>query len=451
MPGLPLSPGLHSHGKWCIISSDFYEIQTVIHDKGPESPFFPAADAAWGTMNYKTRIKNLFGRNIGRKAWDSMPMGKKKVLFVATVVKTHIMQFHIPYLRMFQEMGWETAVAARNDYEDPAECRIPYCDTYFDIPFERTPWKAGNIQAFRMLKKVIEEGQFDIIHCHTPVGALLARMAALKARKQGTKVIYTAHGLHFFRGAPLMNWLLYYPVEWVLAFVTDVLITINQEDYARARKHLHAKRVEYVPGVGIQTDTFRCDPEKRKNKRRELGFVDEDFLILTVAEMTRNKNHITILKALSLLKEEPEFQRMHYLICGRGEMWGRLEADARELGVAEHVHFLGYRSDAPELYGTCDLFAFMPYREGLPVALMEAMSGALPIVCTKIRGNTDLIDDGVCGVFCEYSPEALARQILELYRDPQRREELGRNAALRVQAYDMRNVHDVMKNIYLSL
>ena len=354
----------------------------------------------------------------GKTPRGSMVMGKKKVLFVATVVKTHIMQFHIPYLRMFQQMGWETAVASRNDYEDPQDCRIPCCDAYYDIPFERMPWKPGNLRAYRMLKQVIDQGNYDLIHCHTPVGALIARLAARKARKKGTKVIYTAHGLHFFKGAPLANWLLYYPVEWTLAFVTDVLITINREDYERARKHLHAKRVEFVPGVGIDTEKFQSDPPARQRKRRELGFGDEDFLILTVAEMTRNKNHTTVPKAL---------------------------------GIGEHVHFLGYRTDAPELYGCSDLFAFMPYREGLPVALMEAMSSGLPIVCTKIRGNTDLIDDGVCGVFCENSPEALARQLLELYRDPERREKLGRNAARKVLAYDERNVHEVMKKIYLSL
>lgn len=376
---------------------------------------------------------------------------KKKVLFVATVVKTHMMQFHIPYLRMFQEMGWETAVAARNDYEDPADCRIPYCDTYYDIPFERTPWKSQNWKAYRMLKRIIGEGNFDLIHCHTPVGALIARLAALGVRKKGTKVIYTAHGFHFFQGAPLVNWLCFYPVEWVLSFVTDVLITINKEDYARAQKHLHAKRLEYVPGVGIDTGKFRENRDSRQDKRRELGFGDGDFLILTVAEMTRNKNHITILKALSLLREEPEFAHMHYLICGRGEVWEELADSARILCIDDHVHFLGYRTDAPELYRCSDLFAFMPFREGLSVALMEAMSCGMPVVCSQIRGNTDLIDDGISGVFAENTPQAVAKAILELYRDPERRAALGRGAAEKVLEFDDRNVHKRMKEIYLSL
>lgn len=378
-------------------------------------------------------------------------MKRKKVLFVATVVKTHMMQFHIPYLKMFQEMGWETAVAARNDYEDPADCQIPYCDAYFDIPFERTPWKRENWTAYRMLKRVIDEGKYDLIHCHTPVGAMLARLAARDARKKGTKVIYTAHGFHFFRGAPLVNWLLFYPAEWLLAFATDVLITINKEDYDRARRHMHAGRIEYVPGVGIDTSKFRQIAVSRSDKRRELGFREDDFLILTVAEMTRNKNHITILKALHLLKDRPEFANMHYLICGRGEVWGKLEADAKNLGITDHVHFLGYRTDAPELYRCSDLFAFMPFREGLSVALMEAMSCGMAVVCSKIRGNTDLIDDGVSGVFAENNPQAVADAILTLYRDPQRRAELGRGAAEKVKQFDNQNVHQLMKDIYLSI
>lgn len=376
---------------------------------------------------------------------------KKKVLFVATVVKTHMMQFHIPYLKMFKEMGWETAVASRNDYENPEDCRIPYCDAYYDIPFERMPWKPKNFRAYRMLKKIIDEGEFDIVHCHTPVGAMIARLAAWKARKKGTKVIYTAHGFHFFQGAPLLNWLLFFPAEWLLAPVTDVLITINKEDYALARKRLHCKRIEYVPGVGIKTEKFRSNADIRQEKRRELGYGDDDFLMLTVAEMTPNKNHITILKAMALLKEKAEFSKLHYLICGRGEMWASLEQSAKELGISGHVNFLGYRTDAPQLYQCCDLFAFVTFREGLSVALMEAMSSGMPIVCTKIRGNVDLIDDGVSGKFTENNPEAVAEAILEMYRNPEGRASLGQGAAEKAKYFDEENVHKQMKAIYLSV
>ncbi len=378
-------------------------------------------------------------------------MKQKKVLFVATVVKTHMMQFHLPYLHMFKEMGWETAVAAKNDYEDPADCRIPDCDTYYNVPFHRIPWKKDNLTSYKMLKKIIDEGEYDIVHCHTPVGAMIARFAALGARKKGTKVIYTAHGFHFFEGAPLQNWLLYYPAEWLLSFWTDVLITINKEDYARAGKRLHAGRLEYVPGVGINGGKFQRTAQQRQEKRRELGFGDGDFLILTVAEMTKNKNHITVLKALAELKDMPEFQNMHYLICGRGELWASLEEDARTLGISDHVHFLGYRTDAAELYSACDLFAFMTYREGLPVSLMEAMASGMPILCTKVRGNTDLIRDGVNGCFVENSPEGLREGLLKLYGDEALRRKLGTAAGESVKEYDNETIHRQMKEIYLSV
>ncbi len=376
---------------------------------------------------------------------------KKKVLFVATVVKTHIMQFHIPYLKMLKEMGWETAVAARNDYEDPADCVIPYCDAFYDIPFERTPWKAGNIRSYRMLKKIIDEGEYAVVHCHTPVGASIARLAARSARKKGTKVVYTAHGFHFFTGAPLVNWLLFYPAERLLAPMTDVLITINKEDYARAQKKLSPRRIEYVPGVGVDTRRFHVDGVDREEKRRELGFGDEAFLLLTVAEMTKNKNHATVLRALALLKQEPEFSAMHYLICGRGDERWSLEKLTKELGLTEQVHFLGYRSDVPELYQSSDLFVFMPFREGLSLALMEAMSSGLPTVCSRIRGNTDLIDENVSGVFAENNPQAVADAILALRRDPQRRAALGQAAREKVGVFDEVPVHARMKEIYESL
>jgi len=193
---------------------------------------------------------------------------KKKILFAATVVKTHIMEFHIPYLKMLQEMGWETAVAARNDYEDPADCKIPYCDAYYDIPFERIPWKFGNIGAYRKLKALIDKENYDIIHCHTPVGALIARLAAIGARKKGTKVLYTAHGFHFYKGASPVHWLAYYPVEWLMAHVTDILITMNKEDFALAQRKMHAGEIKYIPGVGIDTGRFGSGSVSRQEKRQ---------------------------------------------------------------------------------------------------------------------------------------------------------------------------------------
>ena len=232
-----------------------------------------------------------------------------KVLFTATVVKTHIMQFHIPYLKMFQEMGWETAVAARNDYENPADCVIPYCDVYYDIKFERNPLNPKNLEAYRELKRILDEGEYDLVHCHTPVGGMLTRLAAGSARKKGSKIFYTAHGFHFYQGAPLLNWLVYYPLERWMARKTDVLITINQEDYQRA-KHFPAKQVVYIPGVGVDLQRFAPDQAARLAKRKELGLGEEEFALLSVGELIPRKNHALVLEALARLRREGKLEKI---------------------------------------------------------------------------------------------------------------------------------------------
>ena len=154
----------------------------------------------------------------------------KKVLFTATVTKTHINTFHLPYIKFFKEKGYETHVCSKNDFIGE-ECIIPNCDIHYDIQFERSPMNIKNIKAYMQLKKIINENEYEIIHCNTPVASILTRLAAIKARKKGTKVIYTAHGFHFFKGAPLLNWMLYYPAEKICSYFTDILITINKEDY----------------------------------------------------------------------------------------------------------------------------------------------------------------------------------------------------------------------------
>ena len=340
----------------------------------------------------------------------------KKVLFVATVVKTHIMEFHIPYLKMFKEMGWETAVAARNDYENPADCVIPYCDTYYDIPFERNPLKLENLKAYKELKKVIDNGRYDIIHCHTPVGAMLARLAARQARKNGTKVFYTAHGFHFYKGAPVINWLLYYPVEKWLSHYTDVLITINKEDYERA-KTFKAGKVCYVPGVGIDLKKFNVGYVDKGQKRKEIGVTLDDLVLLSVGELIPRKNHEIVIRAMSVLKQKGGLNHVEYVICGRGTYEADLKKLAEELGVAEHIHFLGYRNDISEICNCADIFIFMSHQEGLPVALMEAMACGLPVICSNIRGNIDLIDDGVTGLISNNKPEKLAATINKMRND----------------------------------
>lgn len=370
----------------------------------------------------------------------------KKVLFVATLVKNHIAEFHLPYLKLFQDMGWQTAVAAKNDYENPADCVIPHCDVFYDVPFERSPLKKGNLTAYRRVKRIIREGGYDIIHCHTPVGAAVARLAARKARRNGSKVIYTAHGFHFYKGAPWLNWLVYFPVEWLLSPLTDVLITINREDYERAKRLLRAKKVVYIPGVGIDVSRFRGNGEQGAALRRELGIPEDAAVLLSVGDLNKNKNHRAVLEALARM----ENRNLHYVVCGRGPLKEELEAFAREKGLADRVRFMGYRDDIPAFYAMADVFVFPSFREGLSVSVMEAMASGLPIVCSRIRGNTDMVEDGVNGYLMEPGdPDSIAGALRRL-ENREKREEISRNNLEKAEIYSLGVIAEQYRQLYLE-
>ena len=364
-----------------------------------------------------------------------------KILYVATVVKTHILEFHVPYLKMLKEMGWETAVAARNDFEDPSDCVIPYCDSFYDIPFERNPVNQRNNIAYKELKKVIDDGGYDIIHCHTPVGAMLTRIAAKDARKKGCKVIYTAHGFHFYKGAPLVNWLLYYPVEKLLAKKTDVLVTINTEDYQRAQKFKAGKTV-YVPGVGIDIGKFSRTEGIREKKRSELGIPLDAKVLLSVGELNVNKNHKVVINAL------PDMKNCWYVVCGRGPLMDNYKKLASDLGVSDRVLLAGYRTDVSEFYQMADVFVFPSFREGLPVALMEAMASGLPCVAARNRGTDDLLN-GSEMLFDATNLEELKHD-LKVALSSEGKKEVLRNKEHLLQ-FDINNTTEKIKDIYLSV
>ena len=368
----------------------------------------------------------------------------KKVLFVATVVKLHIMVFHIPYLEWFKKNGYEVHVAARNDYDNKDECIIPFCDRFHDLPFERSPIRKNNLQVYKDLKNIIDTEQYEIIHFHTPMGGAIGRLAARSARKKGTKVIYTAHGFHFFKGAPLVNWLAYYPAERWLAKYTDVLITINTEDYEIAKK-FKVNRIEYVPGVGIDTDKFKNIEVNRTEKRESLGVSEDDFMIISVGELNKNKNHQVIIRAIAKLRNE----KIKYVLCGQGPLETELRELAKELDVENQVKFLGFRKDVPDLMKVAVLFAFPSYREGLSLSLMEAMASGLPVVCSEIRGNTDLIEDGKGGYLVEPSDvEGFAKYIKELIEDSRLKSEFGDFNHKKIENYSIENVMKEVENIY---
>ena len=130
----------------------------------------------------------------------------KKVLLTATV-QSHICQFHKPLVEVLHNHNCEVHVAARNNLAEKNGMKLDFVDKVFDVPFSRSPKSSDNIKAYSQLKKIIDSEHYDIIHCNTPMGGIVTRLAAKGARKGGAKVIYTAHGFHFYNGASKKNWL----------------------------------------------------------------------------------------------------------------------------------------------------------------------------------------------------------------------------------------------------
>ena len=364
----------------------------------------------------------------------------KNVLFTATVVKTHINVFHLPYLKWFKEQGYEVHVAAKNDFINEP-CIIPNCDKYYDIKFARFPFSKTNIKAYKQLKKLIQENNYDIIHCHTPVAGVLTRLAARK--NKNTTVIYTAHGFHFFKGAPLLNWLIYYPVERFCARFTDKLITINKEDYERAKRFSLRKngKVYYVPGVGIDLDKIENIKVDIKKKKAELGIQENTTVLLSVGELNKNKNHETVLQVLSKLKDK----NFIYLICGRGVLKEYLERKIQELHLENKAKLLGYRSDVKKKIKISDLFIFPSKREGLPVSVIEAMVCKLPVIASNVRGNRDLIAKE--NLF-EPNDVAALTNLIKKQLEAIQNKELKKVDYANLEQYSLKNVLKQMTEIY---
>ena len=261
-------------------------------------------------------------------------------------------------------------------------------------------------------------------------------------RKKGTKVFYTAHGFHFYKGAPKLNWLIYYPIEKICSYFTDVLITINKEDFALAQKKMKAKKVEYVPGVGIEVEKFANPGVTREQKREELGIPQDAKLLISVGELNRNKNHETVIKAIKDLD-------VYYLIAGRGDLQNHLQNLIDELNLSDRVKLLGYRTDVAELYAASDVFVFPSFREGLPVSMMEAMASGLPCIASKIRGNVDLIDNSENGYLCNPSlSDEFTKAIECILTDDSLKANMSQANIQKAKKFDVIPINDIMLDIY---
>lgn len=314
------------------------------------------------------------------------------------------------------------------------------------IDFDRNPLSIKNVKARKQLLKLMQNEKYDIMHCNTPTGGLIGRICA--AQMKTPQVIYMAHGFHFWKGAPIKNWLCYYPVERYLAHFSDRIITINQEDYnlAKGFKYKKGGCVAYVPGVGIEIEKYKfsMSQAQRHKIRTEMGIPDDAFLIISVGELNKNKNHSAVIRALSKL----ENKKIHYCIAGEGDYRHRLEMLAMKLNVADRVHLLGYRRDVPVLCKSSDVFCLPSLREGLPVSLMEAMASGLPCVASKIRGNIDLLENSEL-IFQANDVTALC-DVLRKAMDPEiSQREIYRNTET-LNRFSLEAAVEAMKDIYIN-
>lgn len=380
-------------------------------------------------------------------------MKQQKVLIVASVV-SFIEWFNkenVDYLN--KKRNCELHIACNFDYmEDTDEARTR---TYIDkiksegvilhnIHFARSPFSRDNIACYKQLKAIIDENHFDLIHVHTPTVSILTRLAARKARKEGTTVMYTCHGFHFHNAAPKENWLMFYPMERLMSRFCDYIVTINKEDYNRA-KSFHAPNVRYIPGVGVNINRIQdCKVDKNAYKR-EIGVPEDCVLVLSIGEMIERKNHEVIVRALSKVQNP----NVYYAICGKGPLREYLGQMAKELGVGDRVKFLGFRKDIPELCNTADISAFPSRIEGLGLAGIEAMAAGVPLVSSNVHGILDYVIDGQTGYACNPDDvNGFAKSISTLANDGDLRKEMSAKCWNAVAPFDIDHALHVMWCIY---
>jgi glycosyltransferase EpsD len=371
----------------------------------------------------------------------------KKILISSTDLM--MAQFLLPHVKNLSENGFIVDIACSNvggkiDFI-AKECE-GYINNFHIISSVRNPFSAKNLKGYKDIKNVIAQNEYDYIWTNEPVMGVITRLAARKKRKQGLlKVLYMAHGFHFFKGAPLINWSLFYPVEYLTSFLTDCLVTVNHEDFNRA-KNFYAKQVKYIHGIGINTD--RLNPNSTTQIRDELNLDKNSFLILSVGELNKNKNQQTIIKAFAKINN----QNMHYVLCGKGDQEDNLRKLTEQLNLSNRVHFLGYRTDVVNICAQSDVFVMPSLREGLPVASLEAMYCGLPLITSNIRGLVDIMQDGVSGYLCKPTDvNAFSTAIINLFNNKELQISAKANNTEIVKPYLLQNtkteVLDILKNL----
>lgn len=370
---------------------------------------------------------------------------KEKVLFTATI-DGHILSFHLPYLKWFKENGFEVHVASNGN------AKIPFVDYKHNISFERSPIKINNFKAYKQLKNIIAHNEFKVIHCHTPMGSVITRLAAQKVKKKCTKVLYTVHGFHFYKGAPLINWIVYYPIEKWLSKFTDCLITINSEDYQVALKRkFKTSRIEKVAGVGVDLKKFYpAIPGEKELLRTQFGFSQGDFILIYVAEFNKRKNQRFLIELVPEMKET--IPNLKIIFVGEGTEMENSQRLIASLRLNQCVFFAGYRDDVNQWYRLADVVVSTSRQEGLPVNVMEAMATGLPLIVTNCRGNRDLIINRKNGFVVGIDDkEGFVKAVEEIYRYPELLTEFGDKNVEIVNKYSLEQITKKMEKIYLEI
>ncbi len=370
-----------------------------------------------------------------------------RILYVATVL-SHICQFHLPYLQMLQEQGHEIHVAAHDNLAVKNGLQLKYTDRHIEIPFHRSPFDPRNLTAYRKLKALLKQTHYDLIVCNTPVGGVLTRLAARKSRRAGTRVVYIAHGFHFYKGASKKNWLLFYPLEKALARLCDVVVTINEEDYALAMARFPGK-IARIHGIGVREDRYHpaTEAEQAEMRSRE-GLSSEDYVVLCTGELNENKNQKTLVSAAALLKEK--IPNLKVLLAGNGPKEQDLRDQIAAEGLEDHVKLLGYRTDLEKLVPAVDVVASCSKREGLPLNIVEAMLCKKPVVASVNRGNAELVKDGETGFLA--APEdaaAFAENLHSLSLSPAIAQKLGERGYEFAQLYSVNSVKTELLSVLL--
>lgn len=364
----------------------------------------------------------------------------KKVLYITTVSRT-INAFLIPHIKMLLDSGYEVDCACSVDKPVSNEL-ISRGVRVFEVPFSRNPLGIGNIKAFDRLTELQNINNYDIVHVHTPIAAIYGRLLKLSFPKLRT--IYTAHGYHFLKGGSKIGWMIYYPIEKLMAKFTDVIININSEDYEITKNKLKPKKSFFINGVGLDLSKYKkLSTKEILEAKKEFQLSEDDFVVLMIAELNKNKNHIQIINAMELLKEK--YPNIKVLCIGDGAMMNKLKDQISSKYLHKNIFMLGYREDVNKLINISDIGILMSYREGLPRNIMEFMACGRKVIATNIRGCRDLVCNETVGQLVQVGNyEETAKAIEKYYLLKDRKFEISDE----IKKYDINNVNKELAKIY---